>query len=97
MYLPSMWLSDILAITNSNDDSTPPWKTPLSILTSDKIFPPAVCSMVQFFIVFSINFIISSDTLYILKLSIIQLCGTILHAFLLSIYDIAKFCTSFAT
>ena len=45
----------------------------------------------QFSVVFSINLITSSDIWYILRQSIIQLCGIISYTFSLSIYAIATF------
>ena len=52
----------------------------LWILTSAKLFPSAVSSTL--FIVISINFMVSLDALYCLRLSIIHLCRTISYAFL---------------
>ena len=72
----SKWFRDIIAITNSNGHSVSPWKILLWIFTSVKLFPLAVSSTLQFFIISSINLMISSDILYILRQSIIQLCGT---------------------
>ena len=37
-----MWLSGVIAITNSNGDSASPWNMLLWIFTSAKLFPPAV-------------------------------------------------------
>ena len=65
-----MWLSGIIAITNSNDDSASPWKISLWIFTSVKLFPSAVNSTVQFFVAFFINFMTLSDICFILKQSI---------------------------
>ena len=65
MHFKSMWLSSIIPITNSKDDSASPWKIPLRILTLTKLFLPAT---LQFFKVFSINFMTSTDILYILIL-----------------------------
>ena len=62
----STWLSGIIAITNTNSDSASPWKIPLRIFTTAKLFPSAVNSILQFFMVFSINFMTSSNILYIL-------------------------------
>ena len=53
-----------------------------SIFVSARLFPPAVNSTLQFFMVFSMKFITSCDILYILRQFISQLCGTILFAFL---------------
>ena len=83
-----MWLSGTIAISNS--DSASPCKIPHWIFTSVKCFPPAVTSTRQFFI-FSINLKTSSDILYILRQSIIQLCGIISYAFLKSIHHIFTF------
>ena len=49
---------------------------PLWIFTSAKLFPPIVCSHLQFYTVFLINLMTSAAILYILRQSIIQLCGT---------------------
>ena len=78
----SMWLSGIIAFTNSNGDNASSRKIPLWIFTSVKLFPPTVSSILQFCMVFSINFITSPDILSNLRQSIIQLCGTISYAFL---------------
>ena len=55
---------------------------PLWIFVSAKLFPPAVDSILQVLMVFSIKFMISSDILYILQQFIIHICGTISYAFL---------------
>ena len=47
----SMWLSGIIAIINSNDDSETPMNIPLWTIASAKLFPPAVNSTLQVFIV----------------------------------------------
>ena len=86
-----VWLSGIMVIMNSNGDSESPWKILLWIFASAKLLPPAVNCTLQVFIVFSIKFMNSSDILYILKLLIIQVCGTISYAFLWSIQVIARF------
>ena len=78
----SMWLNGIIAIINSNGDSASPWNIPLWIFVSAKLFPPAINSTLQVFMVFSIKFMISSDILYILKQFIIQLCRTTSYPFL---------------
>ena len=91
VYFLSMGLSDIIAFINSNDDSASPWNIPLWIFTSAKLFPPAVNSTRQVFLVFSIKFMTSSDILYILRQFIIQLCGITSYAFLLSIQAITSF------
>ena len=44
MHFLSMWLSGIIAITNSNGDITSLWKIPLCIFTSAQHFSPAICS-----------------------------------------------------
>ena len=61
----SMWLSGIIAIINSNGDCASPWNIPLWIFVSTKLFPPAVNSPLQVFMVFSIKFVTSSDIIYI--------------------------------
>ena len=48
----SLWLSGIMAIMNSKGDSASPWKIPLWIFASDKLFRPAVNSIVQVLIGF---------------------------------------------
>ena len=60
----SMWLSGIMAIMNSKGDRASPWKIPPGIFVSAKLFPPAVNSTLQFFMVFSIKFMTSCDILY---------------------------------
>ena len=80
MHFLSIWLIGITVITNSSGDSASPWNKSLWIFISG--FPPSVSSTLQFSIVFSINFMTSSDILYILQRSIIQLCGTISYTFL---------------
>ncbi len=50
-----MWLTGIMAITNSNGDSASLWNMPLWIFTSAKLYPPAVNSTHQVWMVFSIN------------------------------------------
>ena len=57
-----MWLSGIMAITNSNGDSASPL---IWIFTSAKLFPPAVNSTLQVCMVFSINCTTWSGILYI--------------------------------
>ena len=63
----SVWLSDSMAIMNSKGDRASPWKIPLYIFASAKLHPPAVNSTVQVFMVFSIEFMTSSDILYIFR------------------------------
>ena len=48
----SMWFSGIIAIMNSWGDSASPWKIPLWIFVSAKLFPPAVISTLQVFMGF---------------------------------------------
>ena len=48
----SMWFSGIIAIMNGRGDSASPWKIPLWIFVSAKLFPPAVNSTLQFFMVY---------------------------------------------
>ena len=81
----SMWLSGIIAITNSNEDSASLWKISIWIFASATPFPPAVNFPLQIFMVSSIKFIISSDILYILRQFIIQLYRAISYAVLYSI------------
>ena len=78
----SMWFSGIMAIMNCRGDNVSPCKIPLWIFVSAKLYPPAVNSLLQFFMAFSMKFMISCDILYILRQSIIQLCGTISYALL---------------
>ena len=47
-----------VAIINSNGDSASPWNIPFLIFASEKLFPPAVNSTLQVFMVFSIIIII---------------------------------------
>ena len=77
----SMWLSGIIAIINNNGESAFPWKAPFWIFPSFRLFLPAVDSTLQFFMVFSVNFMTSSDILYSIRQSIIQLCEIISNAF----------------
>ena len=84
----SMWLRGIKAIMNSNGDCAFPWNIRLWTFASAKLLPTTVYSTFQ---VFWIKFMTSSDILYILKQFIIQLCGSISDAFLLSIQAIARF------
>ena len=72
----SMWLSGIIAITNSNGNSASPWNIPLWIFASAKLFLSAVNSTFWIFLVYSIKFMTSSYILDILRQFIIQLCGT---------------------
>ena len=53
-----MGLSGIIAITNSNVERTSPWKIPLWISTSTKIFYPGVNSTFQFLMASGIIIII---------------------------------------
>ena len=55
-----IWLSGIIAIMNSNGDSASPCNIPLWIFASPKLFPPAIDSSLQVFMVFSIKFMTSS-------------------------------------
>ena len=70
-----MWLSGIIAITNSNGDSASPSNIPLWTFASGKLFPSAVNSTLQVFMVFLIKFTISSDIYVHLETFITQLCG----------------------
>ena len=67
-----MWFSGIMAIMNSNSDSTSPWKIPLWIIASAKLLPPAVNSTLQIFMVFSIKFMTSFDILLLLSLLLLS-------------------------
>ena len=78
MHFVNMWLSGIITITNSNSDSASPWK----IFTSVSFLPPVVISTLQFYMVFSINFMISQNIFDILWLSIVQVCRTIIIIFI---------------
>ena len=55
-----------MTIMNSKGDSASPWKIPLWIFVSAKLFPPAINSTLQFFMVFSMKGMVSCDILYIL-------------------------------
>ena len=57
----SKWLRGIMAIMNSKGDRACPWNILLRIFTSVKLLPPAVNSILQVFMVFSIKFMTSSD------------------------------------
>ena len=76
---------------NIKGDRASTSKIPLWIFASANLLPPAVSSTLQVFIVLSMKFMTSSDILYILRLFIIQLCGTISYAFLKSIQAIVRF------
>ena len=91
LHFLSTWFSGIITITNSNGDNESVTKIPLKIFTSAKLFPPAVCSTLQFSMIFSINFMTSSDILYILRQSTTHLYETISYAFFLSTHVIARF------
>ena len=91
VHFPSIWFNDIIAFTNSNSDSAFPQKISPWLFNSVKLFPPAVNSTIQFSMIFSMNFMTSSNMLYILRQSIIHLCGTISCIFLSSINAIATF------
>ena len=77
-----MWLSGLMAITNSNGDCASPWNMRLCIFTSAKLFPPAVNSTLQISMVFLINCMTCSGILYIFRQCSIHLCGNIFLAFL---------------
>ena len=77
----SMCLSSIIAIMNNNSDNASPWNIPLWMFASTKLFPPAVNSNLQVFIVFSIKFMTSSDILYIFETVYYPICGIISYAF----------------
>ena len=77
----SMWLSSIIANTNSNGDSASHWNIPLWIFASAKFFPSAMNSTPQIFMVFLMKFMTSSDTLYILRQFIIQSFGSYHNSF----------------
>ena len=70
---------------------------PLMIFTSPNFFPPAVNSNFQFFMVSEMKFVTLSNILYILRQPVIQLCGTIMLTFLLSIPAMATFSASFCS
>ena len=79
-----MWLSGIIAITNSVGDSASPRDIPLLIFASAKLFSPAVNSTVQIFMVFSINYMIRFDNLSILRQFIIQICRIMTYLFVVN-------------
>ena len=87
----SVWFSSTMAIMNSKGDNASPWNISLWIFLSAKFLTPVVNSTVQFFMVFSMNFMTSCDILYILRQFSIQVYGTIAYAFLQSIQTIARF------
>ena len=66
-----MWLGGIIAITNSRCDMASPWKISLWIYTSVKLFPYPFSSTLQLSMECSISIMISLDTLYFLRKSII--------------------------
>ena len=90
-YFLSMWLIGIIATTNSNGDSASSWDVLLLICICAKLLAPAIYPAFQFSLVLSINCVISSDILYILRQSNIQLCGTKLLAVLLLNRALARF------
>ena len=71
----SMWLSGITSITKLIL-LEPRWNITQWFFASVKLFPLAINSSLQVFMVFSIKLMNSSDILYILRQCIIQLCGT---------------------
>ena len=85
MHFLSMWLRSIIVITNSNGGRASTWNIPLWIFASTKILL-TVNSTLQVSMVFSINFMTSSDILYILRQFIIQLFRTISYVFLYYYY-----------
>ena len=89
-YFLSMWLIGIIATTNSNGDSASSWDV-LLIFICAKLLAPAIYPAFQFSLVLSINCVISSDILYILRQSNIQLCWTKLLAVLLLNRALARF------
>ena len=64
LYFLDMWLSGIIAITNSKGYNASPWNIPFWIFTSAKLFPPAVNSTIQLFMVTSIEFMTLLDCCY---------------------------------
>ena len=74
-------MSGIIAITNCSDDNESSLKIALWIFSSARVFSPAVCSTLQFFMAFVVKFMTLSDILYIFSHSIIQVYRTILLAF----------------
>ena len=97
LYLPvhflTMWLSGIIAIRNSNDNSASPWNIPHWTFTSAKLFPLVVNSTLQASMFFSKNFMTSSDILFILRHCITHLegQGCMPKASLLLTHSIARF------
>ena len=75
-----MWLSGTTSIMNCKCDSESPWKIPLWIFVSAKLLSTTVSYTLQVIMVFSMKFITSCDILYISRLCIIQLRGTISYA-----------------
>ena len=63
----SLWQSDIIEISNKNDDREHPWNRPLQLFISVKLFPSVVNSILQFFKVSSMNFMKLLDIIYILR------------------------------
>ena len=73
-----MWLSGIMVIANTDDDSASPRNMPLWIFNSVKLWNPVVHSTLQVCMVFSINCTIWLGILYMLRQCSIQLWATIL-------------------
>ena len=91
----SMWLSGIIAITNSNVESTFSWNIPLWIFTSARLFPPAINFTLQFSLVFFnkffdfIRYLVHFETVYypVLKDHIVSLfVARFWHLILLSLW-----------
>ena len=76
-----MWLSGIIAITNSYADSASPLNMHLWIFITAKLFPPAINSTLQVCMVFLINSMTWLGISYILWQFSIQLWGTISKPF----------------
>ena len=68
-----MWLSGVIAITNSHNESASPWKMDLWIFTSAQAFYPAVNSTFQFYVASIMNLMTLLDIIYIFRQSTIQL------------------------
>ena len=75
-----MWLSGIIATTNSNGKNTSTKKLPPWMFPWGKLFPLAVNSTFQFLMAFILNFLTFSNILNIFRKSNDQFCGTILLA-----------------
>ena len=65
-----MWFSSIFTVIKNNGGNASPWNLPLWIFASSKLFPPAVNSTIQIFMVFSVKCIIIIITMRVFHISV---------------------------